>query len=550
MLSSSAVMAYDEKWQDDDWGETMNEAGDGLIPNSRFRVDGVIFAGYEFQDHETNGAPDSTGPDSQKSGFTIGRAYVNIRGDVKEGDWAGWGFRITSDIGPHAEQGDGCDNGASSACSQDNDYNVFLKYAYVTIPLPMDGMALRLGQQHVPFVDGQAGVSLQSECNHRYIAKVTTEDVSMSSSTDRGLAFIYEQDYFGIHALLGNGEGYHHNNAENLTNAPTLSQLSKGNVDSYGHDLYALFSATPTGTAKDFSFKISVPLRLYNIYGIDSQAESRYVALDIYDDTNSTLSGFPSYQIRQGDVKAKRDMSYGLEGDFSMEMGELELGVGAGTLYYVDRRSNAYQISDEIIRNGLAAKDFYNSSNFVWDEDAYGWSNYGFAHARYGFVGVLFRYTEGSGSAGKLTTGISGKSWLQQMWEYDLGGTSSLDKLASGTQLGNTTLLEAYNNIDLGKARFRKYLYGVTFYISPAFRVTVGTDYQITTNGRGQKTRVSPLSRIPNDSSSSLSASGDLETQIESGLSAFNSNLSGFDLAQLGSEQKSQQIWIRSEYSY
>ena len=403
------------------------------LDNYELKIDGLIYSGFEFLDRQGGkGANehglDDAGPDKQKQGFRISRAYINVKGKVKDGNYEGWNFRVTTDLSPAGEQGDGCKSDGNDTCdSGDNDYNVHIKYAYLSIPLRFldyvlgASNSIRLGQQHSPLVDAKSGVSLQSFWGHRYLAKTTADDVALSSSADRGLAFIYKGSIFGAHLLFGNGEGYHHNNAEGIN--ITESTLGTGDTPSYGYDLYGVFSLAPLGTEGDHVLAVSIPFRFKNFYGVTDEEL-------VLDDARTGGTG----ALLQGDKKAKQDVIYGWELGYKGKTGRLFFTVGAGSYFLYDYRSNVLNA-----RTG---------STVAENEDAKGFAHHGFIHLRWQWLGLVGRYIYGSA-----------------------GDSPKLD--------GKVRAADSSKDEVKGDGAFHKYVYALTFFPSNKddfFKITIGRE--------------------------------------------------------------------------
>lgn len=528
LMATGSLFAYKTKWKD----KKQNE--------HEFSVSGVIHSGYEFNDYQTHGEPDSTGPTKQNTGFRVSRAYVNLKGKGLDGNMKGWGFRITTDIAPAADQGDGC---ATSPCGEDNDYNVNLKYAHVIMPTPISGLKLILGQQHVPGVDGKAGVSLQKFWGHRYVEKTATEYLGMSSSTDRGLALAYKSDYFGLHMMIANGEGYHHNNGEGVaTGITSLSTMAKGSSDSsksYGYDLYAMPSIVPTGKNENFKVAISFPVRLQNIYGIDAEKEMRTTQMDISSDLFA-----PTFTQYIGDAKSKRDYSYGVEIDMEIKTGDLKLGLGVGSIIKVDKRTNAYKIDqsfDPATNLNSTSADKFGDYIYL-DQDQKGLANYIQASIKYRYIGIFGRYTIAtSNSSLKTRMGTaSTKGWGQQMLETD----------ATDGTLGNLGYLEATNTYDAGKAKTRSYTLGFEIFVNSAFTVATGiTEYWGDNPGGGKHFKKNPLNRVSNAAGTSLDKQLESNNQAKG---AVTGNLGGsFESDDfVGERDRQKQVYIKTSFKY
>ncbi len=378
-------------------------------------LSGVIYSGYEFLDHQEDKGAEENSPTSEKSGFKLSRVYVTLKGKAKSGAYQGWDFRVTTDARSAAKEADGC--GDDGVCEEDNSYKLFLKYAYVSVPLHFLSFGnknlLRLGQQHSPLVDAKAGVSLQEYWGHRYVAQTSTEELGLSSSTDRGLAFIHQDDYFGLHLLLANGEGYRRNNAQ--VKVSSIEALRNGEQDTTALDLYALVSFIPTGKEKAFHWSINLPFRVHNI----GEISKKDVMLE---DTSSGTS-----RMLEGDRRALRDLDYGLETDIQTKFGDLALTLGLGTLYKKDLRGPVLDAqTKELVANA---------------KDASGFGHYAFINLRWSWIGAFFRYSYGS---------------------------------AVSDAKGKIEAIE--KDQDKGDGRFNRRLYGLSFLPSAAnsFRISIG----------------------------------------------------------------------------
>lgn len=509
------------------------------LPGYSFKIDGVLYTGYELNDYDVVDRPDSNGPTSESSGFRVGRAYINVRGAVKDGEYAGWGFRITTDIARSAELGDGC----GSSCSEDNDYAVGLKYGYAQMPVPfLNGNFgkhyLRLGLQHTPTVDAQAGVSLQKYWDHRYVDQAATEKVGFSSSADAGLAYIFGSDYVAFHALIGNGEGYHHTNAEEIENM-TESDLATGAGDSYALDFYSMLSIVPTGKNKTFHWSINFPLRLHNFHGI-SDDESRYLTANV-----SGAPGTYSFLYREGDTRAKRDLHYGVETDVSVTFSDFTFTLGAGNVTYLDKRGavTTYRLS-----NGAGGSVSESVSRTDY-RDGIGWANYAYAHARWRYVGLFGRVIAGT-STGSLSSRISAVDttpWVGQALALD----------AADNQFGNLSLGAADAGIDHGEGRYFNTIYGVTFFPSATgdfFRISLGVSELQGRDQSGRQFRTNVFERY-DGSGASVTTSDTIAEQLEGnsavkGAFGYGSNdtlvLNDF----IGSKIDTRQVFIRAQLVY
>ncbi|MBX7057668.1 MAG: hypothetical protein K1X75_06345 [Leptospirales bacterium] len=539
------LLAYEEEWNDPKFADpapAVEEPGgaEQLFRDSRFRLDGVVWAGYEFLDYQANGASDSSGPNSEKAGFRVGRAYVNARGEAVRGPYQGFGFRVTFDAAPAAGFGDGCSADGNSACTGANTSLAFLKYAYMNVPLYAGGrLFLRFGQQETPLIDAPNGISLQEIWDYRYLdsdGKPMYEELGLGSSTDRGLSINFKHDYLGISALLGNGESYTRVNAQQIRRQ-SLSDLARGEGDSYGLDFYGAVSLRPTGKDRDLELTLTLPFRLRNITGIAPE-ETSFASVDL----SNPAAPQASYLI--GDERAKKDAAYGYEADGVIRSGDLSFTAGLGQAVRVDRRGRAFSYNQTTLANGIDPNNQTQVLNSISvEEDAYGVASYFFAHARYEWLGAFFRYSEGnSDSALNGALGVSTrKSWLSQMINADR---------ADGV-LGNLSFGET-RSLDLGRSRFRKITYGLTWHANDRFRLSIGLSRITGTTASGGERRVNALQRV---SGQGAASSLNLAQQLENSAS-FKSQLglSSNDRVDLndfiGQRQVEQQIFVRSQYLF
>lgn len=472
VLGLSSLSAYEEKWNDKKAGDPVEKDGE-KVPNSLFRVDGEIWGAYEMADKKPSGEIDTA------NGFRVGRSYVNIRGDVKEGEMKGWGYRITLD----SETGSQASNNASA---------VFLKYAYIQVPIAKSTF-LRIGQQHVPTVDGQAGTSLQSIWGHRYLdddGKAMWEELGVNSSTDLGVALIHQNKMFNVHLLLGNGESYKssgNGNGLSPKGQTSLSTVANGDSKSYGLDLYGMISLTPL--AKDEKDKglltIAFPFRFQNVIGVQRREYDNVTAFDPVAGTFTSISG---------QKKALQDYAYGTEVDLHFKTDSMKLTIGGGTVIKVDRRADAM-----LFNNTMAALDLTNNSdldtffttNYARAADSRGQANYMFAHATFGKFGLVARYSTGTGS-NALTPNekigvANGVGTAERMIIEDIKAGSGID--------GNLSA-SVVRNFDQGRSRFTKTLFGVTYSPNARFSATMGISHITGQAGSGDSYKANKLSGI------------------------------------------------------
>ncbi len=536
----AALQAYETDWNDPKMQDKSSKPAssdnsgvsgltDDMVKNSSFKLNGVIFAGYEFIDRSSSKKIDS-GVD--KTGFTISRTYLNFRGDVKDGKYKGWGFRITPDIEK----------------STAGKYTYFLKFAYINVPLARGGKTmLRLGQQQIPEVAGQAGVDFTALWGHRYLAKTSINQLGLSDTADRGLAFIHKSDYFGIHALLSNGEGYKTSDAQGVGSTSDLDTLSAGTGNSYGYDFHGLVSLIPTGKSRTINVSINYMIREQNIRAAykkhqiigSDRSEYTYDSLDVSDPAN------PTYSIIRGQSRAQRDRFHGVEIDARLTVPLLTLTVGGGIVSYTDRRGTVYKI-DETVINGVNPADIATiSSHMKVEEDRKGAADYIFAHVKIWKIGLVGRYmygTSGSSLTGRVA-GVSHKPWLNTMINAD----------ATDGVYGNLSYSEALNAVQ-GRGRFQNILLGVTYHANSRFRVTLG---MTRLTGRDPQGRSYQENRLENITDGAGTSVADQLEDPTTGANALMKGIVGYGANDtfrlndfIGKETKIQETFLRAQYLF
>jgi len=150
---------------------------------------------------------DAAGNSVNRSAFDVGRAYINITGQLSHMI----AFRITPDITR--------ESGLVAGASVTNDSLVFrIKYAYGQFNLD-DWMArgswVRLGIQQTPWVDFEEGIY-----RYRFQGTVFAERVplpTVMSSSDAGISFRYNfaNNYGDVHFGVYNGENYQRTETNN-----------------------------------------------------------------------------------------------------------------------------------------------------------------------------------------------------------------------------------------------------------------------------------------------------------------------------------------------
>lgn len=548
---AGGLFAYEEEWNDprirDPEGsdQLKDESGVPQIwKDSRFRLDGQLWARYEFNDRSETGASDAQGPVEQRQGFGLGRTYVNARGEVLRGPYQGFGFRITLDaIAPAAEFSDGCSADGVSSCAQDgNDYLAFLKFAYINIPLWGGGkLFARFGQQETPISHAQNGFSLQDTWGHRYLdfdGRQAFHEFGFTSAAERGLSINFRQDYFGLTGMLTNGEGFRRVNGQILRNR-TLSDMANGAGDSYGLDFFGSASVRPTGKQKEFEFTLTAPLRLRNVTGI-AREETEFLSADISNPAT------PRATWLRGNKRSRQDVFYGAEADAVIRRGDLEVTVGLGQGWRIDKRSDASRLTDGQIAAGIDPADLRSIRNaYADEEDAYGGGRFAFLHFKYLWLGGFFRYTEGTlGNSLDGTIGVATrKSWQAQALNLD-AADGVIGNLAYGS----------LRNLDLGRARFQKLLFGLTWHANDRVRISIGLSRLTGTGVDGYALRTNAFERISGQGAGAVVAQNLAQQLNNSAALKGVLGLGSGDTLQIndfvGTRVVDQQIFIRSQYLY
>jgi len=552
---------------------TKEETSKPMFDNYQLSLDGIFFPRYEMKDRTPIGRDDLAGSSEQTTGFTLARTYLNLRGKVKEGELKGYSFRLTSDITPFGTMGDGCIN---DTCTRSNPYTMYLKYAFVNIPvLKRKDTFIRLGLQHDPTVNAQSRISLQEDgWGHRYIARTTWEDIGLAPSVDRGISIIHNSTFYAGHILLGNGEGPFRNNAERISTPFVdpkngVRRLSEGVNDSYGLSLSGIFSIIPTGENAKNILSINFPFRLENVVGV-SNNEVQFLAIDICGNQTAlpanaivttfnapstvcefSQSGIPNFSYYRGTKRAKQDLSYGTEVDYTYNNKEFKFTIGAGTVLKIDRRGEAVRLSRGLLLGqnpSISASEF--TSYYQTQTDTVGNANYILAHVKWKDYGAFARHTIGTAGnlLGQLGTRAS-KSWTQQVLEQDSANNIFGD-------LSYTDL----NRLDMGKAVFKSSVLGVTYYFTPSFIISFGLSETRATDTVGRRARENVLERFPAIAGSSASGRN-LSEQLESpqafySYTSFYNSL-GYNLPGqfatnewIGKEIIDRQVFLRAQFIF
>jgi hypothetical protein len=156
------------------------------------RIGAVIFTDFTLQT-EPN-VTDVDGNQVNLSSFNVGRAYLNVTGNINHRI----AFRITPDITRETVVGPAISGS----------YVYRLKYAYVQFNLDdwmTRGSWVRLGMQQTPWVDFEEAIY-----RYRFQGTVFSERDGFLSSSDVGASFHYNfsKNYGEVHAGFYNGDNY------------------------------------------------------------------------------------------------------------------------------------------------------------------------------------------------------------------------------------------------------------------------------------------------------------------------------------------------------
>ena len=156
------------------------------------RVGTTIFADYTLQ--QSPDVKDAAGNEVNLSAFQIGRAYINVTGQVHHL----LSFRVTPDI--QRETGSGS--------SLNGSLTFRLKYAYAQVNLDdwlTRGSWVRLGMQQTPLID-----YLETVYRYRFQGTVFPDREGYLSSSDYAISFRtqFKNNYGDVHAGIFNGETY------------------------------------------------------------------------------------------------------------------------------------------------------------------------------------------------------------------------------------------------------------------------------------------------------------------------------------------------------
>ena len=160
------------------------------------KVGATIFADYTYQSAPK--VTDTDGNTVSPNSFNVGRAYINITGNVSHL----LAFRITPDI--VRETGGSTGTGSSLSGS----LTFRLKYAYAQVNLDdwmWKGTWTRFGMQQTPWVDFEEGVY-----RYRFQGNVFLDREGYLSSSDVGASFrtAFPDNYGDVHVGFYNGDNY------------------------------------------------------------------------------------------------------------------------------------------------------------------------------------------------------------------------------------------------------------------------------------------------------------------------------------------------------
>jgi hypothetical protein len=167
------------------------------------------------------------------------------------------------------------------------------------------------------------------------------------------------------------------------------------------------------------------------------------------------------------------------------------------------------------------------TSVYYRDEDSYGQSNWAYVHARIGQFGIVARHIYGTGSG--TMTALPGKSYLEQLTDLDVRDNNIAN--------GDVTLSSSRGSnpgIDLGKARFKRETYALTYNPFARLSFALGVETLKTRDRNGEPTRVNDLDSVPTFNTTTTT----LTSQVDSLLAAQGSGLTANDLGGQNRQQK------------
>ncbi|MBZ5640428.1 MAG: OprO/OprP family phosphate-selective porin [Acidobacteriia bacterium] len=162
------------------------------------KVGGTLFVDYTYQSEpKATNAAGTYNP----STFEVGRAYINIIGDINHL----FSYRITPDIKQ--------ENTATADIK--GSYVVRMKYAFGQLNLDdwlVKGSWVRLGLQQTPYIDFQEGIY-----RYRFQGPIFVDREGYLTSSDSGLSsrFTFPGNYGDVHFGYYNGDGYSKAEANN-----------------------------------------------------------------------------------------------------------------------------------------------------------------------------------------------------------------------------------------------------------------------------------------------------------------------------------------------
>jgi hypothetical protein len=156
------------------------------------RIGATIFADYTYQTDPKG--TDVDGNSFSPNAFNVGRAYINVTGNINHMI----AFRITPDIVRETIAG----------AANTGSYVYRLKYAYGQFNLDdwmTRGSWARFGMQQTPFVDYSEQIY-----RYRFQGTIFEEREGFLSSSDTGVSFHYnfKNNYGDFHTGIYNGENY------------------------------------------------------------------------------------------------------------------------------------------------------------------------------------------------------------------------------------------------------------------------------------------------------------------------------------------------------
>lgn len=162
----------------------------------------TLYADYTYTDEPA--IVDADGNTVNPTSFNIGRAYINVTGNINHLV----SYRITPDITRFTTTTSGLGAGEKVTTNLDGSYSFRLKYAYGQFNLDQSwskGSWVRIGEHHTPYIDWEEGIY-----RYRFQGTIFVDREGFMSPADFGVSTHYNfpGNYGDLHVGYYNGETY------------------------------------------------------------------------------------------------------------------------------------------------------------------------------------------------------------------------------------------------------------------------------------------------------------------------------------------------------